>query len=448
MRNIRLIFVLAVVMMVSCAREELVQEGDSTITGYPDWSEQTHGNSQDPDYSTVFPQDAVIRLDIVLDESNWEMIMEDLDTHLGGSFEGPGGMPPGETDFDPVWVPCSVYFNGIEWYQVGIRVKGNSSLRGTYNSGSEKYSFKLDFDEYEDDYPELKNQRFYGFKQLNLKNNYEDHSGMREKVSSDLFRDFGLVSSRTAFAAVYINRGQGEEYFGLYTLVEEVDDTVLENQFGDESGNLYKPENSGASFALGSFSEDDMNKKNNEDAGDYSDVQSLYAVLHDDLRTSDPAAWQEQLEEILDVDVFLKWLAANTAMQNWDTYGRMTHNYYLYHHHDSHTLNWIPWDGNEALEDGKMRGTLSISLSEVGSDWPLIRYLIDQPIYLQKYQGFLKEFSENLFNEARMSVIYDTWENLVTGVSESNPSLFNEEMSQLRQQVVTRVQLITDYLGQ
>lgn len=36
--------------------------------------------------------------------------------------------------------------------------------------GDSKLPLKLDFDEFEDDYPEIENQRFYGFKQLSLAN--------------------------------------------------------------------------------------------------------------------------------------------------------------------------------------------------------------------------------------------------------------------------------------
>ena len=94
----------------------------------------------------------------------------------------------GSIDFNsvdnPSFVPCEVFYNADgdendmkEWYKVGIRFKGNSSL---YNANSNKLPFKLDFDEFEDTYPEIENQRFYGFKQLNLKSNYNDESEMRE----------------------------------------------------------------------------------------------------------------------------------------------------------------------------------------------------------------------------------------------------------------------------
>ena len=128
-----------------------------------------------------------------------------------------------------------------------------------------------------------------------------------------------------------------------------MDDSVITTQYNDDSGNLYKPEGSGASFASGTFLTSDMNKKNNESENDYSDVQSLYELINNPKRENDHESWKADLEKVFDVPIFLKWLAANTVMQNWDTYGVMTHNYYLYHNPETEKLEWIPWDGNEAL---------------------------------------------------------------------------------------------------
>lgn len=49
----------------------------------------------------------------------------------------------------------------------------------------------------------------------------------------------GLAISNTAFYTLYIDYGNGPEYFGLYTLVEEVDDTVIDTQFASDDGNLF-----------------------------------------------------------------------------------------------------------------------------------------------------------------------------------------------------------------
>ncbi len=60
-----------------------------------------------------------------------------------------------------------------------------------------------------------------------------------------------MAGSHTAFYTLYVDYGEGPVYFGVYTMVEEVDDTVLETQFADDDGNLYKPDGDGASFVRG-----------------------------------------------------------------------------------------------------------------------------------------------------------------------------------------------------
>jgi spore coat protein H len=215
-----------------------------------------------------------------------------------------------------------------------------------------------------------------------------------------------LASSQTTFCVVYIDNGSGPQYYGVYTLVEEVDDTVLESQFNNDEGNLYKPDGDAASFASGTFDESEMEKKSNEAENDYSDVESLYNIINSSDRTTDIEKWKSNLNTVLNVDGFLKWLAANTVMQNWDTYGKMTHNYYLYNNPDNNLLTWIPWDNNEALQNGKMGNALSLSLSEVGNNWPLIRYLMDVDEYEEKYKVYAKQFIDEVFIPSDMVTTY------------------------------------------
>jgi hypothetical protein len=51
-----------------------------------------------------------------------------------------------------------------------------------------------------------------------------------------------MAVSNTEFYALYIDHGNGRESFGVYTLVEETDDPVLETDCYNEECNLYKPE--------------------------------------------------------------------------------------------------------------------------------------------------------------------------------------------------------------
>ena len=298
--------------------EENEEEIDDTDFEATDWTSETHSKDADPNFDEVFEDNAVKRLDIVITEARWQNMLDDM-TDLYGAFGSGSGGPGGgltEVDEDPIYVPAEVFYNGIEWYRVGVRFKGNSSLQTSWKNGILKLALKLDFDEFEDDYPQIDNQRFYGFKKLHLKNNFDDKSMLREKVAGDVFRNAGLAGSHTAFYTVYVDHGDGPQYFGLYTMVEDVEDTVLDANFSDDDGNLYKPDGDAASFAAGTYDEDEFVKKNNEDEADFTDVASLLSILHDDSRTTNAATWRTNLNAVFDTEVFLKYLAANTVIQN------------------------------------------------------------------------------------------------------------------------------------
>jgi hypothetical protein len=239
-------------------------------------------------------------------------------------------------------------------------------------------------------------------------------------------------------------------------LVEEVDDTVLDTQFSDDDGNLYKPDGDAASFAIDSFDEDEYVKKKNEDDADFTDVSSLLSILHDASRTTDAATWRTSLEAILDTDVFLKYLAVNTVIQNWDTYGRMTHNYFLYNNPDTSKLTWIPWDNNEALQNGKMGGSHALDFSGLNEvQWPLIGYLYQDEVYKQKYNTYVKEVIDGAFNESTIQSLYTSYASLLESHATSeisgytflnNSSEFQSAVNELKNHVSSRKTALEDYL--
>jgi spore coat protein CotH len=509
--------VLMVALLAGCSQIDEISTTETESSSISTWNEETHSNDVEPNYDVVFNQDKVLELNITIDPDEWEAMNADLgDSVTSKNNGGVGGgqgrnkgtgeapkttegteslvategeepashseiakseeMPerpemaegtesttsakPLETiedsDNEPIWVTSTIAFEGDTWENVGIRFKGNSSLKSVASTDINKFSFKLDFDQFEDEYPEIENQRFYGFKQLNLNNNFGDQSLLHEKVAADLFRDFGLASAETSFCAVYVDYGEGSQYFGLYTIVEEVDDTVLDEQFDDGGGNLYKPEDKASTFEEGSYNESEMKKKTNEDEEDYSDVKALYTIINSDLKTSDVEAWKDSLEEVFNVDVFLKWLAVNTVIQNWDTYGTSTHNYYLYNDPNTGLLNWIPWDNNEALSEGKRGGTLSLGLTEVSDKWPLISYIIDIPEYKEAYESYLAQFVDEVFTEEAMTETFDKLYELIKpyayaeekGYSFINSDQdFDNAVANLYEHVINRNNAVDAYLN-
>ena len=75
--------------------------------------------------------------------------------------------------------------------------------------------------------------------------------------------------------------------------------------------------------------------KTNEETSDGSAILDLMKALESG----------EGLEDVLDVDEVLRYLAANVALANYDSYlGNTTHNYYLYEQDGRFTI--VPWDYN------------------------------------------------------------------------------------------------------
>ena len=85
------------------------------------------------------------------------------------------------------------------------------------------------------------------------------------------------------------------------------------------------------------------------------------------------------------------------VIQNWDAYGSMSHNYYLYNDPASGQLEWISWDHNEAMSAGNGgggrrgpgSGSVSLDKADVNDNWSLIRYLLDDPVYYALYVDYL-----------------------------------------------------------
>lgn len=441
MKNLSLAL-LVTVTLTACHKEIVISDGTSA----------THDNGYPANYDVVFEEDKVHRLDIIMDSDEWDDMQDNLTDIVGSSSGGgPGGPPPGNLDDreTPAYFECEVQYNGLTWEHVGIRYKGNSSLR----AASGKLPLRFQFDQWEDLYPEIMDQRFHGFKELSMSSNYDDASLIREKTADDLFRSFGVPAVRTAYYEIYIDKGDGPEYYGVYTMCEVVFDTFLYDWFGSDDGNCYKPEGDGARFQASTFNLDDFEMKTNELVNDRADIQAMFNHLQSSTRTSNPQAWRDSLESVFDVDGFLKYLAVNNVIQNWDTYGRMRHNYYLYHDPSDDLIKWIVWDNNEAFQYGKMGGAVSFAMSEIGTDWPLMNYLIADDVYEAQYKAHMKAFIEGPFAVSVMGPHYDGEQTLLsasaaaerTGYSYVN-GLFASAISQLKAHNATRVALAAAYV--
>lgn len=443
-------FAAIAITLTSCKKETFVEGG----TGLEDWTTASHGYGVTPNYDIVFNQNEVQRLDFVIESDYWDAMEADIESLYGGNTMG--------TDETPIYVPAQMYHKGKQWYDVGLRYKGNSTLRDAYQNGSGKLPFRIEMNHFENENPNINGQSFYGFSQLSLSSNYKDESYLHEKVAADVFRSFGVPAPQTAFYRIYIDYGDGPIYFGLYTMVEVAfSSPMLDTQFGSSTGNCYKPDGDGAQF-------NDINAVNstyfpnkNNDGASLDDIDSFITALLSDTRTSNPTEWRSGLEQTLNVEQFLKWLAVNTTIQNWDTYGKMTHNFLMYNDPADDRLVWIPWDNNEAFAEpaGGPGGSSALDFdfsnletTPAGPDgdptWPLITYLYNDPVYKTQYDNYIDQFIGTV-TEASLSTQFNNAHNLIepyvtgidgeiAGYTSINAGTFGSSVTSLNSFISTR----------
>ena len=417
---------MAIFILSSCSKNELTGGGftASDTTKYNgDWTFESHGNVI-PNYTTVFPQDKVNTIELVMTAEQWTSIRANVKSIVGYDFGSNTPSPPTNSTAEPNYTDVTMRFNGKTWKNVGFRLKGNSTLRSAWSQGNYKLPFRLNFDRFEDQFPGITNQHFYGFEEMSFSPGFKDQSLIREKLASEVFRAAGIPAAQTAFYRVFIDFGAGLKYCGIYTGVEIPDDNMIKAQFGEEAGNIYKPESN-----LVTFTETLFEKKNNTLTPDFTDVKNFLAVLNAPSRISNPTAWRAELSTLFNVNHFLKYLAVNNVMVNWDSYGVMAHNYYLYNHSVS-KLTWIPWDHNEAFSGspgitgsatggggmipGAGRNALSLTMNEVAASWPLIRYLADDPVFFELYKGYIRQFQTSALDLTQWNARIDQYQALIS----------------------------------
>ena len=146
---------------------------------------------------------------------------------------------------------ASLVIDGEAYKNVAIRGKGNTSLSTVSSLGSERYSFKVEFDHYDNSIT------YHGLDKLSLNNLIQDSTMMKDYLAYTMMAEFGAAAPLCSFAYLTVN---GEDW-GLYLAVEGLEDSFLERSYGTNAGNLYKPDSmsfgggrgNGKDFDMGAF---------------------------------------------------------------------------------------------------------------------------------------------------------------------------------------------------
>lgn len=338
------------------------------------------------------------------------------------------------------YADCTVVIDGKAYKNVAIRAKGNTSLTNVASYGNNRYSFKIEFDHYDD------TNTYYGLDKLSLNNIIQDNTYMKDYLVYTLMKENGVDAPLCSFVYITVN---GEDW-GLYLAVEAIEDSFLSRTYGSSTdGELYKPD----SMSMGGGKGMGGNVASSESGWGSSDVKLIYTDdeyssysnifenAKSDLTDSDKDRLIASLktlnegtdiESVVDVEEVIKYFVVHNFVCNFDSYtGSMIHNYYLYE--EDGVFSMIPWDYNLAF-GGFVGGSDATSLVNYPIDSPvsggdtdsrpMIAWIFNNEEYLELYHQYFSEFIEEFFESGYVSELIDSTYEMIASYVESDPTKF------------------------
>jgi hypothetical protein len=425
------------------------------------------GLSSEKTKDDAFPfyTDRVATVRIVMEEEDWSFCL----THA----------------FEEQYVPADFWFDDELIPDVGVRTKGNSSLGQTIGWDSPRIPMAVDFNIFN------RARNFHGVKKVFLNNGWSDPTLIREVLAYEIFAEMGIPTPRASLVDVWMNdihlgvytmvemvdrtfvaRYWDDASGNLYKpeLVaarldwteEDIDidftsspfiteqphhDPILYTNIGgaplidllkalgqEEMVSLYTP----IPAAEGNLSRglpptrfpsnylEAVALKTNENNPDYTGLFRFLEVIN----TPPPRNTIENIEEVVDVDEVLKYIATSTVILHLDNYIGIGHNNYLYEVNGKFSI--IPWDLNMAFGTFNLgirkKGLINYYIDEPTAGpmirFPLVYQLLKQPTYMEKYRGYVQEVIDGPFDLDRVLARIDQLVELVRPFAEADKEMF------------------------
>jgi spore coat protein CotH len=235
---------------------------------------------------------------------------------------------------DKKWIEATVVIDGQTFTNVGLKLKGNSSLRNVETtSDPATLPWLVRLDRYVD------GQSLDGSTDFVVRGNTSETS-LNEAVALAMLSATGLATEEYAYAEVSVN-GSGQQ---LRLVVENPSDEFMERTLGD--GYLYKAE-AGGDYSYRGDSADDYADVFDQEGGteDFTPLAEFLKFVND----SDDATFASELADRLDVDAFATYLAFQNIVRNNDDIDGPGNNSYLYYDPETGKMTVVNWDLNLAL---------------------------------------------------------------------------------------------------
>ncbi len=247
------------------------------------------------------------------------------------------------------WIEATVTVDGDTYDDVGMRLKGNSSIMGLRDGARSRgpganssaaepeglpWLIRLD--------KNVEGQNHEGIVDLVVRSNTSE-TALNEAVSLELLEMAGLASQDAVAVKFSVNRSET-----VLRLVTELPNDLWMEEHFDDSGALYKAESTGDYSYRGDAPESYEEIFDQEAGKDNADLTPLIEFL-DFVNNADDATFNEGLPDRLDLESFATYLAMEELLGNFDDIDGPGNNSYLYYDPATGTFTIVPWDHNLAF---------------------------------------------------------------------------------------------------
>jgi spore coat protein CotH len=360
--------------------------------------------------------DNVLTIDIYMDPDDWAEL-EAADP-VGGLCNAEYIPPPDRfEDYEPTRVVITgtdpsrtVDISNTGTKNVEIQKKGWCGSHFAAGKPGLKIKFKKSVEDAVRD--------LIGVKKVMLNNAFDDPTYIRQCVGHRLLKDAGVPYSRCNFARVRVNgvdlTSGFEASTGLYVNVEPIDEIMLYNNFGNSDGNDYE-------FEIG---EDFIHTTANIDRVEVNSV-SAFDNKEDFILAAEQVE-VHNLENVFDMDAFVKYFAMEFLLMNLDGYAANQNNVHVYNDvaavehpvvaNSDVNFKFIPWGIDRTFGD-----PYSNDLGDYMDG--LLANEVRSPLrHIDLYNAFQRQvylYLGSLFNPKALEGEFGDWIRSVAAVAES-----------------------------
>jgi spore coat protein CotH len=292
---------------------------------------------------------------------------------------------------------------------VGLRTKGNNSLRITEKYGSDRFSLKVEMDHYGFNH-------YYGLDKFSLDSSFQDNSYLKSYLAYDMFEFMDVPTPLTSFVWVTVN---GEPW-GLFLAVEEPEESFAQRNYGRDYGQLYKPD-----YKWLDADNADVDLRYIDDNPDSYDNIFRKAKFNPSvadqrrlIESLEILAEGKDIESAVDIDAILRYFVPQVFVVNIDSYTGITgHNYFLYE--EEGLLTMLPWDYNLAFATYSLGMTNPINdaelyinhpidtpaAGEIMTKRPMFHHIMLVEEYYQQYHQYFDYFIKEYFESGHFEEV-------------------------------------------